>query len=137
MYGIPFSIIPFKGRTHEMPVSPMTNQLITYGRFQEGRAFEIRFPVVESYAFALRKNEIKGDVEAMEGLRIETELNPTDVFVKPAVGYQIGTPTTSGPGELIRQTRDEFYKTTHLQEIKFWIAHSIVHKLVGDRHTDL
>ena len=72
---------------------------------------------------------------ALEGLRIETEQNPTDVFVKPAVGYQIGTPTTSGPGELVHQNRDEFYKTTHLQEIKFWIAHSIVHKLVGDRDT--
>ena len=46
------------------------------------------------------------------------------------------TPTTSGPGELVHQNRDEFYKTTHLQEIKFWIAHLIVHKLVGARNTD-
>ena len=134
VYGIPFSIIPFKGRPTEARVPD--DKPINHVRAVPGReAFEIRFPVVESYAFALRKNEIKADLEAMEGLRIETELNPTDVFVKPAVGYQIGTPTTSGPGELVRHTRDEFYNTTHLQEIKFWIAHLIVHKLVGDRNT--
>ena len=135
VYGIPFSIIPFKGRPTNVRVPD--DKPVNHVRAVPGRkAFEIRFPVVESYAFALRKNEIKADIEAMEGLRIETELNPTDVFVKPAVGYQIGTPTTSGPGELIQQTRDAFYKTTHLQEIKFWIAHLIVHKLVGDRNTD-
>ena len=134
VYGIPFSIIPFKGRVKDarVPDDKPVNHVRAVPRRE---AFEIRFPVVESYAFALRRNEIKADVETMEGLRIETEQNPTDVFVKPAVGYQIGAPTTSGPGELIQQTRDEFYKTTHLQEIKFWIAHSIVHKLVGDRNT--
>ena len=135
VYGIPFSIIPFKGRPTNARVPD--DKPVNHVRAVPGReAFEIRFPVVESYAFALRKNEIKADVDAMEGLRIETELNPTDVFVKPAVGYQIGTPTTSGPGELVHQNRDEFYKTTHLQEIKFWIAHLIVHKLVGARNTD-
>ena len=134
VYGIPFSIIPFKGRPTKAPAPD--DKPINHVRAVPGReAFEIRFPVVESYAFALRRNEIKADVETMEGLRIETELNPTDVFVKPAVGYQIGTPTTSGPGKLVQQNRDEFYKTTHLQEITFWIAHSIVHKLVGDRNT--
>ena len=135
VYGIPFSIIPFKGRPKDTPVPD--DKPVNHVRALPGReTFEIRFPDVERYAFALRKNEIKADIEAMEGLRIETELNPIDVFVKPAVGYQIGTPTTSGPGELVHQNRDEFYKTTHLQEIKFWIAHSIVHKLVGDRNTD-
>ena len=135
VYGIPFSIIPFKGRPTSARVPD--DKPVNHVRSVPGReAFEIRFPVVESYAFALRLNEIKADIEAVEGLRIETELNPTDVFVKPAVGYQIGMPTTLGPGELIQQNRDEFYKTTHLQEIKFWIAHLIVHKLVGDRNTD-
>lgn len=134
VYGIPFSIIPFKGRPTNVAVPD--DKPINHVRAVPGREdFEIRFPVVESYAFALRRNEIKADVETMEGLRIETELNPTDVFVKPTVGYQIGTPTTSGPGELIQQNRDEFYKTTHLQEIKFGIAYAIVHKLVGDRNT--
>ena len=72
----------------------------------------------------------------MEGLRIELEENPIALYVKPAVGYQVGTLTTSGSGELIRQDRDEFYKTTHLQAIAFDIAHRIVHKLVGDRNTE-
>ena len=135
VYGIPFSIIPFKGRATNARV-PDDKPINHVRALSWRKAFEIRFPVVERYAFALRKNEIKADIEAMVGLRIETEENPIALYVKPAVGYQIGTPTTSGPGELVRQDRDEFYKTTHLQAIAFDIAHRIVHKLVGDRNTD-
>ena len=135
VYGIPFSIIPFKGRTTNARV-PDDKPINHVRALSWRKAFEIRFPVVERYAFALRKNEIKADIEAMVGLRIETEENPIALYVKPAVGYQVGTPTTSGPGELVRQDRDEFYKTTHLQAIAFDIAHRIVHKLVGDRNTD-
>ena len=135
VYGIPFSIIPFKGRATNARVPD--DKPINHVRALSWRKdFEIRFPVVERYAFALRKNEIKADIEAMVGLRIEIEENPIALYVKPAVGYQIGTPTTSGPGELVLQNRDEFYKTTHLQAIAFDIAHRIVHKLVGDRNTD-
>jgi hypothetical protein len=50
----------------------------------------MRFPVVEGYAFALVKNQIRCDIDAMEGLQIEPNLEPTATFVRAAVGYQIG-----------------------------------------------
>ena len=79
---------------------------INHVRAVPGRsAYEIRFPVVEGYAFALRKNEIKANIEAMDTLRLEPEHTPTAVFVKAAAGYQIGDITTLGPGEFIKQTR--------------------------------
>ncbi len=106
VYGIPFSVIPFRGRpTHRREPD---DKPINHVRAIPGReAFEIRFPVVEGYAFALRKDEIKADIEGMGRLRLEPEHTPTAVFVKAAAGYQIGDITTLGPGEFI-ETKVDF-----------------------------
>ena len=131
VYGIPFSVIPFRGRTTgaRAPDDKPKNHVRA---LPEREHLEIRFPVVEGYAFALEKNEIKADIESTEPLRIQPELNPTALYVKAAVGYETGTPSASGPGGSVLQDREAFYQTTHLQAIEFEIAHRIVHKLVGD-----
>ena len=90
VYGIPFSVIPFRGRrtgAREPDDKPINHVRAIPGR----EKYEIRFPVVEGYAFALQKNEIKADIEAMETLHLEPERTPTAVFVKAAAGYQVGT----------------------------------------------
>ena len=132
VYGIPFSVIPFRGRPtnrREPDDKPINHVRAVPGR----SAYEIRFPVVEGYAFALRKNEIKADIEAMDTLRLEPEHTPTAVFVKAAAGYQIGDITTLGPGEFKEHNRNQYYEQTHIQTIKFEIAGQIVYKLVGDK----
>ena len=129
VYGIPFSVIPFKGRTPGTSVCDLPKNHIR--AMPERKDYEIRFPVVEGYAFALRKNEIKADINAMELLFVEPEQTPTAVFVKPAVGYEIGTPNFVGPGESQEQDREIYYRTTHIQAIKFEIARRIVLNLVG------
>lgn len=53
---------------------------------------ELRFPVVEDYAFALQKNMIRCDVGALDPLVIEPNREPTATFVRPTVGYQEGSP---------------------------------------------
>ena len=134
VYGIPFSVIPFRGRPtkgREPDDKPKNHVRALPDRENS----EIRFPIVEGYAFALRKNEIKADIDSTEPLSIQPELNPTALYVKPAVGYEIGTPSASGPGGIILQDREEYYQTTHLQAIQFEIAHRIVLKLVGDSQT--
>ncbi len=134
VYGIPFSVIPFRGRptTASAPDDKPKNHVRA---LPEREHFEIKYPVVEGYAFALRKNEIKADITSTEPLQIQPERNPTALFVKPAVGYETGAPSTSGPGEVKLQDREAYYDSTHLQAIKFEIAHRIVRKLVGDRDT--
>ena len=134
VYGIPFSVIPFKGRPSGKP-EPVDRPKNHVRALPERSVFEIRFPNVEGYAFALRKNEIKADINAMEPLHFQPNRNPMATFVKPAVGYEIGTPNFSGPGGTVLQDRREFYKTTHLQAVKFTIAHQIVQKIVGDSKT--
>ena len=134
VYGIPFSVIPFRGRPTggSVPDDKPKNHVRALA---EREHFEIRFPVVEGYAFALQKNEIKADIDATEPLNLQPEINPIELDVKPAVGYETGTPSAAGPGGTIHQDRKEYYKTTHLQAITFEIAHRIVHKLVGDSQT--
>ena len=134
VYGIPFSVIPFKGRPKG--ASATEDRPKNHVRAMPERAhFEIKYPAVEGYAFTLRENEIKADIAAMEPFHIEPDRRPTAVFVKPAVGYEIGTPTVLGPGDFIEQNREAYYKTTHIQQIKFRIAGQIVWKLVGDSTT--
>ena len=56
--------------------------------------------------------------------------------MKPAVGYETGTPTASGPGQATLHDREEYYKTTHLQAIKFEITHRIVTALEEVQKTE-
>ena len=135
VYGIPFSVIPFKGRPSNKrePDDKPQNHVRA---LPERRNFEIRFPVVEGYVFALQKDEIHADIKATEPLTLEPEQTPTAVFVKPAVGYDTGVPTILGPGQATLQDREAYYQTTHLQAIKFEIAHRIVTALVGDSKND-
>ena len=87
MYGIPFSVIPFKGRPTKKP-EPIDKPKNHVRAMPERSDFEIRFPVVEGYAFALKKDEIHADIKEMTPLRLEPEQTPTAVFC------QTGQPAT-------------------------------------------
>ena len=130
VYGIPFSVIPYKGRP-KGGKAPEDKPKHHVRAMPERAHLEIRFPVVEGYTFDLKKNLIKADVSAMEPLGIEPFREPTAVFIKPQVGYEIGAPTLSGPGDFERQDRQEFYENTHIQRIKFQIARRVVDGLLG------
>jgi type III restriction enzyme len=132
IYGVPFSLIPYKGRPARA-AAPEDKPKNHVRALPERAAYETRFPVVEGYAFALRRNVIAADVDGIEPLRIEPETEPTAVFVKPRVGYQVGVPTLAGPGDFVEQTREAYYASTHLQTIEFEIARQIVFALVGDQ----
>jgi len=131
IYGVPFSLIPFKGRHVDRP-EPGDSPKNHVRALDERASMEIRFPIVEGFAFALRRNAIVAEINGMEPLRIEPEREPTAVFVKPRVGYQVGPPTGAGPGEFARQDREAYYASTHLQTIEFEIARQVVAGLAGD-----
>ncbi len=130
VYGIPFSVIPYKGRPTgtKTPVDKPKNHVHA---MPEREQLEIRFPVVESYTFALKRNLIKADVASMDNLYIEPGHEPTAVFVKPRVGYELGEPTLFGPGDFESQNREEFYASSHVQQIKFQISRRVVDGLLG------
>jgi type III restriction enzyme len=131
IYGVPFSLIPFKGRPTDKP-QPDDKPKNHVRALPERVQYAIRFPVVEGYVFALKRNLITADIDKMETLAIEPFIEPTAVFVKPRVGYQVGVPTLAGPGKFVEQDRNAYYASTHIQTIEFEIARQIVQNMVGD-----
>ena len=84
VYGIPFSLIPFKGRPPEdKGVDPVYHRIFSV---PERAGFEIRFPVVESYTYDVRDSGIQCDVDKLDGMFVEDE--PTKVWLTPTRGYQ-------------------------------------------------
>ncbi len=125
VYGVPFSVIPFRGR--QAQTSAPEDQPKNHVHSDEARQhYEIRFPIVEGYAFALRNNIVTANVGAMEKLSLAPDLTPTAVFVKPQVGYQVGNPSIAGGFATATQDREAYYASTHPQTIKFEIARLVV-----------
>ena len=84
---------------------------------------ELRFPVVEGYAFALRKNLIKCDVASMEELVVEPHREPTATFLTATVGYKEGHAASGSLVlPLIEQDRHTYYEQNHIETIKFNLA---------------
>jgi len=129
VYGIPFSVIPYKGKTSATPVEKPVNRVRA---LPERAQFEIRFPNVEGYVYALNKPSIKADIPAMERLAIEPQEEPTAVFLRISSAYHEGTISGHGVGDFIEQNRSEFYAANHLQQIEFEIARQVVADLVGE-----
>ncbi|MCB1134525.1 MAG: hypothetical protein KDN05_25660, partial [Verrucomicrobiae bacterium] len=76
IYGVPFSVIPFRGRSASTP-APEDKPKNHVRADDARRHYEIRFPIVEGYAFALRKNAIKADIAAIEKLVLAPDATPT------------------------------------------------------------
>jgi type III restriction enzyme len=131
VYGIPFSVIPFKGRS--LSASAPDDRPKNHVRaLPERKAMEIRFPVVEGFAFALQKNLIRCDVGKLEPLFLEPNLEPTATFVRPTVGYQEGSPAAqASPFQFVEQDRAGYYRDNHLQTIEFQITRLIVDQLAN------
>lgn len=125
VYGIPFSVIPYKGRPKDRP-TPEDRPKHHVRAIDERSDLELKFPNVEGYSFALKRDFIRADVSAMGPLVIDPSREPTGTFIKPQVGYEVGSPTLFGPGEFEEQSRSQFYASTHLQAIQFRIASRVV-----------
>ena len=126
VYGIPFSVIPYKGReSGGSAPEDKPKQHVT--ALEERGAFEMRFPIVEGYSFALRQNLVSADVDAMQELVLDPFQTPTAVFVNPQVGYQEGKPSQGGNFE--QHDRQAYYAEHHIQTIQFEIARQVVARL--------
>ena len=129
VYGVPFSLIPFRGRSPKAP-PPDDRPRFHVHAVPERAALRIRFPVVEGYVFALRTGSIKADIANIEPLALDPVETPQAVFVKPQVGVQIGLPSLAGGFETQLQDRRAYYESTHLQTIEFEIAREVARRLL-------
>ncbi len=130
VYGIPFSLIPFKGRPKDAKGDDAPKNHVY--AMDERKAFEIRFPNVESYAYALRQEGIVCDVDKLEGFVVNEE--PTTVYMTPARGY-IDEKDAIRAGEFVEHDRTAYYEAQHLQTILFQATQKIVDRLLAGQQT--
>lgn len=134
VYGIPFSLIPFKGRPKDTDApddKPKNSIKIVPGR----EALEIRIPKVENYVYQLSSGTIRCDIEKLEVFRVEGE--PSAVLVEAVRGYKDvpeGSPVAGG-GEYEKQDRSAYYESVHEQAIYFRIAHAVMSDLLEGADT--
>lgn len=126
VYGIPFSLIPFKGKPKDAQEATAIYHHVY--AVPERAALEIRMPVVESYSYDLKGSGITCDVSQLEGFVVNHE--PTEVYLTPTRGYRDEAATPQA-GEFIKQDRQEFYKTVRFQQVLFGLTHLIVDDLVA------
>ena len=129
IFGVPFSLIPFKGREPKKGPPPEDRPKNEVMALPERKQFEIRFPVVEGYAVALQHNLVKCDVASVERTRVNPWDVPTAAFLRPQVGYQIGHPGVYGGFGFEPVDREEYYRSVHPQTIKFEITKEIIRAL--------
>ncbi len=129
VYGIPFSIIPFKGRNGKQPVDSdkPTNLVMA---LPERAALELKFPNVEGFVFQLNREYIKCDVSRVEPIEIKVASAPNQIYVQPLVGLQDGV-IGGANFESKKHTREEFYAATHIDQILMWIAKEITDNLTN------
>lgn len=129
VFGVPFSLIPFKGRKPGDPPPPEDRPKHEVMALPDRAGFEMRFPIVEGYVVDLASNLIRCDVANMERTKLDPWTTPTAAFVRPQVGYQLGNPSAqSGFGYELRD-RQGYYDEVHPQTIAFEIAREVVRAL--------
>ena len=134
VFGVPFSLIPFKGRQPGGGPPPEDRPRHEVMALPERKAFEIRFPIVEGYVVSLKKSRIACDLDSVERTSLDPWATPTAAFVRPQVGYQIGHPGAYGGFGFEEVDRRRYYESVHPQTIAFAIAVEIVRALTEAAH---
>ncbi|HEV3260502.1 MAG TPA: hypothetical protein VG013_26845 [Gemmataceae bacterium] len=130
VYGIPFSVIPFKGRPTNQP-TPEDRPKSRVWALPAREEMEIRFPIVEGYVFETTKGLIKCDVNKIEPLAIDSKLEPTTTFLRPTAGYMDTQTAGAVPFEFVKQDRKHYYRQVHLQAILFQITQMVIDDLLA------
>jgi type III restriction enzyme len=130
VYGVPFEVIPVKKKP---PGAGDRQKAPTLVRALPERAdLEITFPRVEGYIFDVRQR-IRLDLQGVPYLIVSPNEEPTEVTVKPAVGYRVGRPDRLGPGLEEVHDRNPFYTEKRLQSTVYELAAELTERLCQKR----
>lgn len=130
VYGIPFSVIPYKGRAQDQP-APEDKPKNRVWAMPDREDLEIRFPIVEGYVFKTTKGLLRCDVDKIEPLTIDPKLEPTTTYLRSAAGYNDAPQHSSAPYKYVQQDRTAYYAQTHFQSILFLITQEIINDFQG------
>jgi type III restriction enzyme len=125
VYGIPFSIIPFKGKPKDAPdKQPVYHHVYA---LPERSSYEIRMPLVESYTYELRESGITCQVDSLEEVIVNEE--PIEVLVTAIRGIQDEAAPVLAVG-LVKHDRSVYYESIRMQRVVFEIARAVTDDLV-------
>ena len=125
VYGIPFSVIPYKGRAQDQ-AAPEDKPKNRIWAMPDREELEIRFPIVEGYIPKLTKGLLRCKFDDIETLTIDPKVEPTATYLRPAAGYVDSHQNEKVPFEYIQQDRESYYAQTHFQSILFQITQKLV-----------
>ena len=133
IFGVPFSLIPFKGREPGEATAGGPAEARSHGAAGtkgvrdsvSGRRGLRRF--VETKSGEVRRSKV-------ERTKLDPWSTPTAAFVRPQVGYQIGHPSAHGGFGFDLVDRQAYYDSVHPQTIEFEIAREIVRVLTEAAH---
>ena len=123
IYGIPFTLIPFKGRSKKRQDQGPDKPTYRVRALPERSHYEIQFPNVEGYIFELHHDAIYADIKKMEPLTLEAA---SEVYAG-GITLSEGRHVYIGNKEV--HDKQAFYEANHLQTIKFDITRQILEKL--------
>lgn len=128
VYGIPFSLIPYKGKPKEKEPRPDPVYHSIFA-MDERKDFEIRVPEVQSYVYELREHGIRCDIESLDELVVDQ--TPGEVWLRPTRGYHDDSAALSNTGDYVKQTREQYYETIRPQQIVFRISQMVMDDLMN------
>jgi len=126
VYGVPFEVIPVKKKPRSSAEVQRVSTLVR--ALPERKHLEITFPRVEGYVFDVRQR-IRLNLRDVPYLQLDPGQAPTEVTVKPAVGYRIGRPDRLGPGPEAVHDRNPFHREKRLQATVYEIAAELTRRL--------
>jgi type III restriction enzyme len=127
VYGIPFSVIPYKGRQTDAP-APEDKPKQHVQALPIRQMMRIEFPYVDGYTMEFKEPKIHCRFDDIDPLTINIREAPTEVFVMPQVGIRDGS-ITSIDFETQKQDKQAYYDEWHLQKIQFMMAQYIANIL--------
>jgi type III restriction enzyme len=129
VYGIPFSLIPFKGRETDDTDEPDDKPTNHVRAVDEKLEYAIEMPRVENFTYELVNSGLSCDVDKLPDLVLADE--PVAVEVEAVRGYKDEAAHVHGvAADIERQTRDAYYANIHPQRIAFTIAQRVTQRLV-------
>ena len=128
VYGIPFSLIPYKGRPKETKDTPDPVQHHIHP-VDERAAFEVKIPNVESYVYDLRTDGIRCDTDQLEELIVDK--TPATTWVQAPRGYQDSSSSSGDQRDFVEHTREEWYETVRPQTVVFRLAQMVLNDLMS------
>lgn len=135
IFGIPSSLIPFKGRQPGRSTVDDDRPKHEVLAVPERKGLEIRFPVVEGYVTVLDRRRIACAVPEVERTALDPWATPTATVIRPEVAYRVGSSAYFASGFEHKETsREQYYESVHPQTIEFAIAEAVTRELTEAAH---